>query len=535
VSVAFCSEREERQAVPRPKHHLLTAVGFVLATTFLGAAITALIARSILISTAITHLQTYASDFLAEDDKVAANINDTLDAADASTAPPCSEADFVILRHLLFRSPYIKDIGRKQDGRFLCSVIAGIVPHPVVASHRGFTPQGSHNVIYNVPIDIDNNFHGEIVASDRSNVILPPDTFDAFYRLPMFFSAAVIDAGKGTMVTTYSNAPVPPQLDLILASGATHRGSYLFYSRCSGTRPNCVLTGIPYREIWRPNRPLVITSVLSGALIGLAFSGTALFMDSRRRTLASQLRRAIRRKDLTVLYQPIVDVSTGATIGAEALVRWTDEDGAPVLPELFISLAESHGFVGTITTFVLQCVLKDLGDLLRANPAFQVSINMSSQDLTDPNFLPRLDSLLHAHRVPAASIGIELTERSTSDRETVIEAIRQLHARGHIVYIDDFGTGYSSLSYLNELSADVIKVDRSFTQTIGTHSITASILPQILSMARTLNLRIVVEGVERPEQAAYLALEEGHISAQGWHFGAPTTPQALKARLAQTT
>jgi sensor c-di-GMP phosphodiesterase-like protein len=520
--------------VPRKKHHYLTAAGFVLTTTLICAAITALITRSVVLSTATTHLQNYSADFLVEDDKVAANINATLQAADDSPSPACSDDDLALLRKLLFRSPYIKDVGRKKDGSFVCSVIAGRLAHPLITSHLGFTPQGSHNVIYNVPISVDDNFHGEIVSSGRSNVILPADIFDQFHRPPLFFSAVVIDRAKHTMVTTYSNAPVPPALDLIVSNGATQRGGFLFYSRCSDARPDCILAGIAFHEIWRPNRPLVIVAVLSGALIGLAFSGTALFMDRRRRTLASQLRRAIRRNDLTVLYQPIVEVSSGKLAGAEALVRWTDEDGAPVMPELFISLAESHGFVDTITNFVLQSVIKDLGELLRTHPGFHVSVNMSAQDLTDPTFLPRLDGLLSAQHVPASGVGIELTERSTADRETVIEAISQLRARGHLVYIDDFGTGYSSLSYLHELSVDVLKVDRSFTQTIGTHSVTASILPQILAMARALKLMIVVEGVERPEQAAYLAQFEGQIYAQGWHFGAPTTAQAIQSLLAKS-
>ena len=513
--------------MPRRKRPLLTAAGFICVTGLLGAAIATLIARSIVLSNATTRLQSYAADFLVEDAKITANIDRILDAADASPYPPCSDEDFTLLRDLAFHSPYIKDVGRKHDDYFLCSVMAGKIAQPVVAIAHDFRPQGSHGVIYNVPINIDDHFHGEIVTSPRSNVVLPADIFDEFHRLPMFFSATVVDRDKHTMITTYSNAPIPPALDLILAGGITRRDGYLFFSQCAVDRTHCVLTGIPLTAVWASNSIVLISAFLGGALLGATFSGNILFMDSRRRTLASQLRRAIRRKDLTVVYQPIVEVGTTRITGAEALVRWTDEDGDRVLPELFIALSEAHGFIGSITSFVLQTVVEDLGELLRANPAFNVSVNMSAQDLTDPTFIPRLDHLLHTHRVPASAIGLELTERCTADREQVIEIIRQLRSRGHLVYIDDFGTGYSSLAYLNELSVDVIKVDRAFTQTIGTHSVTASILPQILSMARSLKLRVIVEGVERSEQADYLAQVEGPIHAQGWYFGEPTSPQAL--------
>ncbi len=517
--------------MPRRKRPILTAIGFILVTGALGAGIAALITRSVLLTTTTTHLHAYASDFLVEDDKVASNINHTLDTADASPYPPCSEEDLALLRSLAFHSPYIKDVGRKENDRFLCSVMAGKVAHPVVAKTHDFHPLGSHGVIYNVPIDIDDQFHGEIVASQRSNVILPPDIFDEFHRPPMFFSAAVIDTARHSMISTYSNAPFPPTLDLFLAHGPAQRDRYLLFSQCATTRPDCVLTGIPIRAVWQTNRAIILSAVIAGALFGIVFSGTTLFMDRHRRSLASQLRRAIRRNDLTVVYQPIAEVRTNRLVGAEALVRWTDEDGDPVPPELFIAIAESHHFVGTITTFVLRTVVEDFGDRLRSDPSFHISVNMSSQDLTDPTFLPRLGRLLRVHRIPASAIGLELTERCTANREHAIEIIRQLRSRGHIVYIDDFGTGYSSLSYLNELSVDVIKVDRAFTQTIGTHSVTSSILPQILSMAQSLRLKIIVEGVEHPEQATYLAQVEGPINAQGWFYGEPTSPQALKSRL----
>jgi len=102
-----------------------------------------------------------------------------------------------------------------------------------------------------------------------------------------------------------------------------------------------------------------------------------------------------------------------------------------------------------------------------------------------------------------------------------IKSIRKLRQSGHCVYIDDFGTGYSSLSYLHSLSVDAIKIDKSFTQAIGTEAATLSIVPQLLAMADKLNLAVVVEGIETPEQARYFTSPESTIRAQGWLFGRP--------------
>ena len=142
-----------------------------------------------------------------------------------------------------------------------------------------------------------------------------------------------------------------------------------------------------------------------------------------------------------------------------------------------------------------------------------------------------LESTLQKHRIPNRSIGLELTERSTTESQVAIPAIGRLRARGHNFYIDDFGTGYSSLSYLNELAVDAIKIDRAFTDAIGTESLTAAIVPQILAMAATLQLKVVVEGVERKEQSMYFADVDQQILAQGWHFGQPVPARELLALL----
>jgi sensor c-di-GMP phosphodiesterase-like protein len=127
---------------------------------------------------------------------------------------------------------------------------------------------------------------------------------------------------------------------------------------------------------------------------------------------------------------------------------------------------------------------------------------------------------------------MELTERSTADHPLAVAAIRKLRARGHQFYIDDFGTGYSSLAYLNELAVDAIKIDRAFTDAVGSGSLTAVIVPQILAMAAKLKVKVVVEGVERADQTAYFASLDQEILAQGWHFGEAIPAQEMLVLMA---
>jgi len=137
-----------------------------------------------------------------------------------------------------------------------------------------------------------------------------------------------------------------------------------------------------------------------------------------------------------------------------------------------------------------------------------------------------LEQSLNRAGVAARSLAIEITETSTARYKIARETILSLRKMGHSVHIDDFGTGYSSLSYLHDLSVDAIKIDKSFTQAVGTDSVILAILPQILSMAAALNLDVIVEGVETAEQARYFAASPRAILAQGWRFGRPCWPSS---------
>jgi sensor c-di-GMP phosphodiesterase-like protein len=190
-------------------------------------------------------------------------------------------------------------------------------------------------------------------------------------------------------------------------------------------------------------------------------------------------------------------------------------------PDIFVKIAEDHGFVGEITKFVIRTALAEFGETLRRRPGFRLSINVAAADLSDPGFLNMLGKSLDESKVKAESLAIEITESSTARHEVAIAAILKLSRAGLEVHIDDFGTGYSSLSYLNGLAIHAIKIDRSFTQAIGTEAVTVSILPQILAMAAALKLKVIVEGVETAQQAEYFTACSQPILAQGWFFGRP--------------
>lgn len=157
-----------------------------------------------------------------------------------------------------------------------------------------------------------------------------------------------------------------------------------------------------------------------------------------------------------------------------------------------------------------------------------MSINISANDLDDPSFFETLADMLERTQIPARCIILELTEHAAARRDQAVNGTKLLRARGHRVYIDDFGTGFSNLSYLNELSIDALKVDRSFTETVGGSRPGSPVLPQILDMAKALKIDLVVEGIETEEQAQWFAVRSVAYG-QGWLFHRPMDVQALKA------
>ena len=470
----------------------------------------------------------YAEDYNSE-------INSILDAVNASPYPVCSDADIERLRDLVFHGHLVKEIGRVQDHSLYCTSINGRFEHPILESKPDIVTPSGRAVWLKSPLVTVPGMYGDITQSGQATFVAAQGAFDHLGESPMIYTTTLTNRLTSAVVRT-AGAPLVLTNDEILGERELIRGNIFYLSRCSSHFAPCMVVGISIRDAVQLNSSLVGGFAFLGGLGGLAL-GLTLMLQPNKRNLATQLRRALRRNLITVMYQPIVDIKTGRILGAEALARWTDEDGNYIRPDVFVAAAEELGFIGKLTRVVLRLIVNEMGEFLRSNPDFHINVNIAAADLADPQFLPMLEKLLTKHGISSHSINLELTERSTADHHLTISSIGRLREMGHEFYIDDFGTGYSSLSYLNELAVDAIKIDRAFTDAIGTGSLTAVIVPQILAMAHTLKIKVVVEGVERAEQSAYFADLDQEILAQGWHFGeavpAPELMQLLASKASE--
>jgi len=244
--------------------------------------------------------------------------------------------------------------------------------------------------------------------------------------------------------------------------------------------------------------------------------------------LEQRLREALEGGELTLHYQPVVDVGRGRVVGAEALLRWRHPELGLVLPGEFLPLAEDSELIIAIGDWVLReaCLQAARWQAL-GHPGFRIAVNVASQQFQPGELVSKVRLALLEAGLRADALELELTERSLlHDSQRTLAQFAMLKGLGVRMAIDDFGTGYSALAYLKQLPVDVLKIDQSFVRALATDPADATIVSTIVQMAHALNLATVGEGVETPEQMQLLA-SYGCNRMQGYLFGEATEPDEL--------
>jgi len=238
--------------------------------------------------------------------------------------------------------------------------------------------------------------------------------------------------------------------------------------------------------------------------------------------LESELHNAVALNQLQLHYQPKVDTQTGEVRSAEALVRWMHPVRGIISPAEFIPLAEECGLIGTIGSWVIREACRQTRTWqLDGVPTLRVSVNLSASQFRDSGLVDTIRRALDDAGLQARYLEVELTESAVmSDPEKSIAVLEHLSAMGVLVSVDDFGTGYSSMSYLRRFPIDKLKIDRVFIQEIVSRPEDASIVRAIVSLAHSLRLKVVAEGVETPAQLDFLKTA-GCDEYQGYHFSRP--------------
>jgi EAL domain-containing protein (putative c-di-GMP-specific phosphodiesterase class I) len=248
----------------------------------------------------------------------------------------------------------------------------------------------------------------------------------------------------------------------------------------------------------------------------------------------SELRRALAGDQIVPYFQAIVDLSTGLFTRFEVLVRWLHPERGLLTPAQFLPAAEAAGLMGEIGEHMLRDALAQLATW-RANGhpwgRCALSVNLATQQLSDPNFLLVVEDALVMSGIEADALWFEITETALlTDVSAATVALRELRGLGVHLSVDDFGTGYSSLTYLKKFPVEAIKIDRSFVKGLGIEVDDSSIVDAVIRLGHSLGLHVIAEGVETPLQLTRLR-ELGADSGQGYLFSRPVPADILDAQL----
>jgi diguanylate cyclase (GGDEF)-like protein len=250
----------------------------------------------------------------------------------------------------------------------------------------------------------------------------------------------------------------------------------------------------------------------------------------KRLALETSMRRAIENHEFITYYQPMVNLTSGALVGFEALVRWQHPELGLLPPGKFLGLAEDTGLILDIGDFVMRTACTQIRSWQDRGPGrLRLSVNVSSREFQQKDFVERLVRILGETKFDPTCLELDLMETSIpEDTEFAVKVLTQIRDLGVTIAIDDFGTGYSSLSYLKRLPIDTVKLDRAFVQGATTNPDDAALVMAIVTLAHNLRLRVIAEGVETDEQVAFLRLLRCD-EAQGYLFGRPAASEVFES------
>jgi EAL domain-containing protein (putative c-di-GMP-specific phosphodiesterase class I) len=249
-----------------------------------------------------------------------------------------------------------------------------------------------------------------------------------------------------------------------------------------------------------------------------------------------RMANALSYGEFKLVFQPVVNLATGETVGVEALCRWPQRDQTVTMPETFITQAETSGFIIQLGQWVLQTAAEQVR---RWQQQFQtrlrLAVNLSARQFLHFNLMKQVEEALAASDLHPTDLDFEITETiAMHNAEESVGVMRQLKSLGIGLSLDDFGTGYSSLSYLKRFPIDVLKIDKSFVRDIPEDANDLAIVSAIIAMAHALGLKIIAEGVETDGQRHFLR-DCGAQFAQGFYFARPLPAAELEEVLQRQT
>ncbi len=438
-----------------------------------------------------------------------------LDALAERGADNCGESQLELLRRSLLTAGPIKELSVVgAHGETLCTDRGNsIAPRNVVSS----APTANPNIVLDVMRLGDERML-------RVRRIAPASKFALAALLPAELLLPQV-APDGTRFVGYARIALADDtiVGVVGSSMDTALREGVVGGRARSDRYGIAVTAAAARNgVFATYDNLRRVVMVVAGLLALIVLAAVLIVPRREgKDPYRDIERAIGAREFVPYYQPIVDIKSGAIVGAEVLVRWRKRDGSLVPPANFIPFLESTDLILDMTRSLMRQVGDEMGPLLEHRANMYVAFNIAPRHLTGDMLIDDIGSIFVGGPISTSQIVLEVTERY--EIENLVETrdlIAALQGLGCRVAIDDVGTGHNGLSYILKLGVDIIKIDKMFVDAIRTESHSQAIVETLVDLARNLRMQIVAEGVEDFEQVVYLR-DHGISSAQGFVFAPP--------------
>ena len=476
-----------------------------------------------------------ARKIVAEQDKLLALLN-------RKYQPLCTPDNLAALRVLLFEQSFVRDIGLYNDqGELYCTTGLGRLKQPLPDNAPDFEPfgPGFRSVWMDMPLLLGNGrFRATIVRQGRFNIVIDrsaiagllDDSVDMVHlRLP-----------SGRVQTTFTRPGTPPETAIRLrtlvdihTSGQRfdwELGAVVTTAQVFGSG-HIIQSVHPSQKILGSHGELVAMLFVAASFLAMLTAASTTGRLNNIHSLEHRIDRLLCYANVVCLYQPIIDLENGCTVGCEVLMRLADGDEL-IFPDVALPVIARKGLTWRLDSLVLEKGLSDIAARLPPGDGFKIAFNLFPESVR----FEALDRLIQSclTRLARSDLVVNLEVIEQSYHERMIDDIHKLKSAGYLISVDDFGTGYSNLGMVMKLAPDFIKIDKSFVFEMEDASVRSSLIPQIVSIAAAVNSRTVAEGIENSLQASKLKAMGVHFG-QGYLFGKPMDAEHFLRYLQEST
>lgn len=435
----------------------------------------------------------------------------------------CSDVSMGGLAETIFTKSNIKDIAiLDTKGNSVCSVISGRrATFPIDISLKKRFPTSNDRINF---VEVGTGSDGVIGITWQFTdfglmALINIDTllFDIF---PMDWrdnSIATIGFDKNASIGSH---------DSTMHAGLVNNPDteIISYQAQSSRYPLNAELAVGLEQLIMHNREDENFFIAGGGILGLLFGFLIAQLLARPENPITEIKRGIDANEFVPFVQPLFDLKDLKIIGGEALMRWRKPDGSIVPPSQFITLAEDSGLIVPMTRSIIKQTLKHVDDILVRDRSLKVSFNVTPQDLISDGFIIDLVSIVSDSRVNPDQIVLEITERQEiKDGHKAAGVIQSLKSLGYRIALDDTGTGHNGLSYIQDLNADIMKIDKKFVDFISDDGGT-EIVQMLVQLAKRMKMQTIAEGIETEDQARILN-KLGVDQGQGYYVAKPLEPE----------